>query len=162
MEKNNMEENETIKPVMAEVKTLTIVGPVRNGKPLTAEVKALMIGGEWVTLRGFQQLQKEDLIDLETGLLTGEPWGRVNFDPGDCTTEDEHLHVVWQKGVELRRACVMGRGFSPFEYSSDYIELNPEARAELERAKLPLSEFKHNWKQSYTAIKETEQLFISV
>jgi hypothetical protein len=127
--------------------------------PMTVEIKTLMIDGKRMTPRIFRQLQKEDLIDPETGLLTGKPWGRVNYSPGDCTTEDEHLHVVWQKGSELRRACVTSRGFSPFEFSSDYIKLNPEV---LKLAKLPLAEFRDNWSQSYAAIEATEQLFIAV
>jgi hypothetical protein len=74
-------------------------------KTATVEVKALTISGKQVTLSVFRQLPDEDLIDPETGQLTGEPWGRVNYFWGNCTAA-AHLHVVWQKGDELRRACV--------------------------------------------------------
>jgi hypothetical protein len=75
-------------------------------KTATVELKALVIDGKQVTLSVFRQFQNEDLIDLESGQLKGVPWGRVNYDPGDCIANEKHLHVVWQKGSELRRACV--------------------------------------------------------
>jgi len=69
----------------------------------TVALKTLAISGKQVTLSVFRQLIDEDLIDPYTGKLNGVPWGTVNYFWGDC--EPDHLHVVWQKGSELRRAC---------------------------------------------------------
>ncbi|MFD0422424.1 hypothetical protein [Streptomyces parvus] len=73
----------------------------------TVEVKTLTISGKQVTLAVFRQLKEERLI-AEDGTLNGEPWGSVNYHPDECSAAAEHLHVVWQKGNELRRAYVEG------------------------------------------------------
>lgn len=73
-------------------------------KIATVSVKALTISGKQVTLSVFRQLQNEPLILPATAELAGVPWGIVNYFWGDCS--DNHLHVVWQKGEDLRRACV--------------------------------------------------------
>src|SRR5262245_40431082 len=76
-------------------------------KTLSVEVKALMIGTKQVTLAVFRQLLHEQVIDAATGQFKGVPWGRVNYRWGGCAGKgQDHLHVVWQKGDELRRACV--------------------------------------------------------
>lgn len=75
-------------------------------KTATIEVKALTISARQVTLSVFRQLYDEDLIDPDTADLRGVPWGVVNYFWGACAKASEHLHVVWQKGDELRRACV--------------------------------------------------------
>lgn len=82
-------------------------------KTATIEIKALTIGRKQVTLSVFRQLQEEDVINRKTGRLQGKVWGRVNYFWGACDPGAEfrhnpkqHLHVVWQKGEELRRACV--------------------------------------------------------
>lgn len=69
------------------------------------EVKILTISGKQVTLAVFRQLKEEPLI-AEDGTLNGEPWGSVNYHPDKCSDAAEHLHVVWQKGAELRRSNV--------------------------------------------------------
>ncbi|MEU5958743.1 hypothetical protein [Streptomyces sp. NPDC047525] len=86
-----------------------------TGKQLTAqnatittasvEVKTLTIKGKQVTLAVFRQLKEEPLI-AEDGTLLGGPWGIVNYHPDKCADAPEHLHVVWQKGDELRRSAV--------------------------------------------------------
>lgn len=73
-------------------------------KTAAVEVKALTISGKQVTLSVFRQLVNEPLINPHDGTLFGTPWGRVNYFWGDC--EPDHLHVVWEKSRELRRACV--------------------------------------------------------
>jgi hypothetical protein len=80
---------------------------VRNAQITTAavQVQSLTISNRQVTLAVFRQLLNEDLLDADTGAMLGTPWGRVNYYFGDCK-EGSHLHVVWQKGDELRRACV--------------------------------------------------------
>jgi hypothetical protein len=72
------------------------------------EIKSLTVSGRQVTLSLFRQLLKEPVIDPDTCELRGVPWGTVNyFWPGCGFNPDvTHLHVVWQKGDELRRACV--------------------------------------------------------
>jgi hypothetical protein len=69
------------------------------------EVKTLTISGKQVTLAVFRQLKEERLV-AEDGTLNGEPWGAINYHPDKCSAAAEHLHVVWQKGTELRRAYV--------------------------------------------------------
>ena len=73
-------------------------------KTASVEMKVLSISGKQMTLAVYRQLDEEEIIDEETGKLKGVPWGRVNYFWGKC--EPDHLHIVWQKGEELRRACV--------------------------------------------------------
>jgi hypothetical protein len=81
-------------------------------KTATVEIKSLTVTGRQVTLSVFRQLQREDIIDRDTGELRGQPWGRVNYAWNDCgwspyrDGDVGHQHVVWQLGEELRRACV--------------------------------------------------------
>jgi hypothetical protein len=70
----------------------------------TVAVKTLTVNDRKVTLALFRQLPEEPVIDFDTGQLRGTPWGKVNYFWGDC--HPNHLHVVWQKADELRRACV--------------------------------------------------------
>ena len=72
-------------------------------KQEVVEVKVLKIGKRQVTQAVFKQLLKEPIIDPNTGELLGEAWGSVNYHP-DCTLSGKHVHVVWRKGNELRRA----------------------------------------------------------
>jgi hypothetical protein len=73
----------------------------------TIEIKTLTIGRKQVTLAVFRQLDQEVLVDPRSSALYGVPWGRVNYCPSKaCAGEGGHLHVVWQKGIELRRATV--------------------------------------------------------
>lgn len=76
-------------------------------KTLSIEAKVIKMGPKQVTLSVFRQLLTEPLIDAETLQLRGVPWGRVNYRWGDCANKPQsHLHIVWQLGGELRRACV--------------------------------------------------------
>jgi len=95
-------------------------------KTATVEVKSLTISGKQVTMGVFRQLEQERLIDSETGAFNGLPWGRVNYFWPTCDGAEKdgyvsfvdgcfgdntarhgnHLHIVWQHGQELRRACV--------------------------------------------------------
>jgi CRISPR/Cas system-associated endonuclease Cas1 len=83
-------------------------------KTATVEVKALTISGKQVTLSVFRQLQNEELIGYFSGQLKGVPWGRVNYNPGDCVEDVPHIHVVWQQGSELRRSCVRVKSRVPY------------------------------------------------
>src|SRR5215471_19434686 len=77
-------------------------------KTATVEIKSLRIGARQMTLSVFRQLVNEDLISSDTGELLGVPWGLVNYFWQCCDADRtaSHLHVVWQKGDCLRRACV--------------------------------------------------------
>lgn len=75
-------------------------------KTAAVEVKALTIAGRQVTLSVYRQLKDEPVLDEDTVTLRGVPWGMVNYFWGDCAKAPEHLHVVWQKADQLRRACV--------------------------------------------------------
>jgi hypothetical protein len=76
-------------------------------KTMTVAIKAMTIGKRQVTLSVFRQLLMEQVIDPATGQFRGVPWGKVNYRWGYCDQKgQDHLHVVWQKGDELRRACV--------------------------------------------------------
>jgi hypothetical protein len=80
---------------------------VHNATITTAsvEVKTLTISGKQVTLAVFKQLREEPLIG-EDGAFLGEPWGMVNWHPDKTCEGGAHLHVVWQRGADLLRACV--------------------------------------------------------
>lgn len=75
-----------------------------NVNTVSIEINALKIGKKQVTMGVFRQLENESIINFETMELKGIPWGKVNYWPKPCN--DDHLHIVWQKGKELKRACV--------------------------------------------------------
>lgn len=79
----------------------------RNAEITTAtvEIKTLTVSRKQVTLAVFRQVQYEDLYDYD-GSMKGIPWGTVNYHPDKCAGGEEHTHVLWQKGSELRRAAV--------------------------------------------------------
>jgi hypothetical protein len=74
----------------------------------TVQVKCLTINGRKVTLALFRQLIDEPLVTEDGVTLLGVPWGKVNYHPDGCGGDEayRHIHVVWQKGDELRRAYV--------------------------------------------------------
>lgn len=80
---------------------------VHNAEIKTAavEIRTLTISGKQVTLAVFRQLREEPLI-AEDGTLNGVPWGIVNYHPDKCANDGEHIHVVWQLGVDLMRCRV--------------------------------------------------------
>jgi hypothetical protein len=83
----------------------------------SVEIKTLSVSGRQVTLSLFRQFPEEQIIDPSTCQLRGVPWGRVHYFFGGCErrTPKTHLHVVWQKGDELRRACVEREGVGEYE-----------------------------------------------
>jgi hypothetical protein len=85
---------------------MTKVITTREAKISTCavEIKSLTVSGKQMTLSVCRQIQNEYIIDRDTGQLRGVPWGRINYFWGDC--KPNHLHVIWQKGDELRLACV--------------------------------------------------------
>jgi hypothetical protein len=85
----------------------TITTKEASLKTANISIKALTVNGKQVTMGLFRQLKDEDVICLEHLELQGVAWGHVNYFFGDC--QPDHLHVVWQKGEELRRSCVYRR-----------------------------------------------------
>lgn len=101
-------------------------------KTATVEVKALTISGRQVTLSVFRQLKEEPLVNVETAELCGVPWGVVNYHPDKCAEtygDVEHIHVVWQKGTELRRSAVYRRSTSASGYRTHVSDLEREFAA---------------------------------
>jgi len=113
---------------------------------VTVEVQTIRIGGKQVTQSVFRQLKDESLFlfhwEPEWKVeMRGDPWGTVNYCPGkSCRNDDyryssRHLHVVWQKGSELRKATVF---------------------AEVHK------NFMGQYEMFYGALEELPQLFIAV
>ena len=84
---------------------------------VSVEVKTLMISGKQVTLAVFRQLEEEAIIDYPPLRLLGPVWGRVNY---HTKCKGEHLHIVWQKGNELRQARVDRASRNYTEYLKSY------------------------------------------
>lgn len=86
-------------------------------KTASVDVRVLTISGKQVTLAVFRQLIEETLVNARDGTLAGVPWGKVAYCPGKaCSLHDRspgHLHIVWQKGDQLRRAAVPERWPDP-------------------------------------------------
>ena len=72
---------------------------------VSVEIKTLTIGRKQMTLAVFRQLLQEQVISADFTKFKGSVWGHVNYFWGDCQ-EAGHLHIIWQNGHELRRACV--------------------------------------------------------
>jgi hypothetical protein len=114
------------------------------------EIKSLTISGKQMTLAVFRQLQKTALMDWQTGKLRGLPWGTVNYH-ADCMDwtynrgwnliGQPHLHVVWQKGDELRQ---------------DLIPRDPQLRDGWS------DEARRTFQHVYLTLEALDQLFIAV
>jgi len=90
-----------------------------NIKTATVEIKSLVISARKMTLSVFRQIQEEKIIDLDSLQLRGVPWGTINYFWGGDNAE---LHVLWQKGAELRRALVRRYWVYLFENEWNYKE----------------------------------------
>ena len=77
-------------------------------RTVAVEIKSLTVEGRQVTLSVFRQFDGEDVVDFETLTLKGKIWGRVNYHVDCKGLPSNHIHLVWQKGDELRRDCVFG------------------------------------------------------
>jgi hypothetical protein len=82
------------------------------------QINTLTVSGKQVTLAVFRQLREEPLI-ADDGSLNGVPWGTVNYHPDRCADAPEHVHVVWQRGVDLLRSSIQPPIFGAFT-GSDY------------------------------------------
>ncbi len=72
-------------------------------KTATITIQAMTVDKRQVTQSVFRQLLEEPVVDA-AGIFKGVPWGTVNYCPRKPCVIGKHLHVVWQKGSELRRA----------------------------------------------------------
>jgi hypothetical protein len=74
-----------------------------NLKTVSVNIQVLKVGAKQMTLSVFRQLDQGDVFNEWTGELEGAIWGRVNY---QWSGHEEHLHLVWQQGTNLRRACL--------------------------------------------------------
>ncbi|WP_169719363.1 hypothetical protein [Desulfovirgula thermocuniculi] len=98
----------------------------------TAEVKVevVRLGKKQMTLAVFRQIEVEDLLDPKTAELRGRVWGRVNYHVGyEHAPSSPHLHILWQKGDELRHGVV----FKEPEKGSNYYRNVQAVTVTLER-----------------------------
>jgi hypothetical protein len=70
----------------------------------TITIRHLTVSDRKLTLAVFRQIPHGRLIDFGKGILLGDVWGHVNYwwKTPDYRTDDA-MHIVWQKGTELRR-----------------------------------------------------------
>ena len=77
-------------------------------KTASVEIKTLTVNGKQVTLSVFRQIIEENILDDENFKLNGTPWATVNyFWKDDQNLSDYKIHVLWQKGSELRRCVIL-------------------------------------------------------
>lgn len=90
-------------------------------KGLTVEVKSLVVGRKQLTLSLMRQFIEEPIIDEEAMLLRGVPWGFINYFWGDDKdkTPENFIHLIWQKGDELRR-CVLEKKYPSYKKEQEY------------------------------------------
>lgn len=88
-------------------------------KTATVEIKALTINAKQMTLSVFRQIQEEPIIDTATMQLRGTPWGLINYFWKEAEGE---IHVLWQKGTELRRSLVSKKDYAAKYYYSLILE----------------------------------------
>ena len=71
----------------------------------TVQIKILEVKGKQMTIAVFKQLITEEIVDYSSGKLMGEVWGFVNRhdDYQSHYGLAPHLHIIWQKGNELRK-----------------------------------------------------------
>ena len=73
----------------------------------TVEIQTLTISGKQVTLAVFRQLIEEPPLNDQLE-WNGTPWGTVNYHWKDCACSRgiKSVHLVWQRGSELRRGSI--------------------------------------------------------
>jgi hypothetical protein len=74
-------------------------------RPVSLEVTTIQVDGKRITPGFFTQIQRQSLIDEETGGLVGASLGLVNIHRKDTCPEEEHWHALWGTASgELRHA----------------------------------------------------------
>lgn len=99
-------------------------------KTANVEIKTLTVSGKQVTLSVFRQIPEEKLINIERRetnaeldkySLNGIPWGCVNyFWDKKIDNTDLYIHVLWQKGKELKRDIILKNS----QYIIEDLEMN--------------------------------------
>ncbi|WP_461130765.1 hypothetical protein [Spirosoma aerophilum] len=75
-------------------------------QPATIQLKVVTVNNRSMTYALFKQLPEEDFFDESFGII-GIRWGRINYFWGDHKdATDTTLHILWQKGDELRRCII--------------------------------------------------------
>lgn len=143
-------------------------------------LKAIVIGKKQMTLSVFRQLQNEAVWDDVLLRSKGVVWGLVNYFWGSCGCPDYLrvdgksllrlnpsnfggcYHIVWQKGAELRRSCLiaaLGEAQSGYHLKT---AVNSERYTEHLSADTS-SKDARAWLKFYRSeIAVAEQLFIAV
>jgi hypothetical protein len=132
-------------------------------------IKAVQIGKKQMTLSVFRQLPHEAVWDPETSEAKGIVWGRVNyfwFEAYDqmrafrARSRYEPIHIIWQKGVELRRSYLypdVGEDQSWYPFRRD-LRRNDEGPPPIDGASNILAW----WAFCDRRIATSDQLFIAV
>ncbi len=82
----------------------------------TVDIRVLKIGSKQMTQAVFNQLETAPLIDPDTGLLTGEPWGWINYK----ADSDSHRRFVFEAKSKLYQSQIHLKGPKiPRDYNSD-------------------------------------------
>lgn len=144
----------------------------------SVEIRTLTVNGKQMTMGVFRQLVIENVLSPEARALKGRPWGLVNYFPKPC--EPDHLHIVWQKGGDLRRACVYPEPWVPisadaivdhemcgelvYAYGQAYARrtLGGDERERFEAESERLARFKDRYRDAYADLAVLPQLFIAV
>jgi hypothetical protein len=138
-------------------------------KTASVEIKSLTVSGKQVTQAVFKQLIRERIIAPETAELRGVAWGLVNYFPKPC--KPDHLHVVWQKGDELRRDCVRPMYRHQWQHrifelrrrhSDTYISDYPQWEEKYPDDQRLVDELCVLYQQHYEELAALPQLFIAV
>ncbi len=76
---------------------------------MQVEIKSMMVGKKQLTLSLMRQIIEEPLVDEESILFKGIPWGHVNYFWGDDKHKSypDYMNVVWQKSDVLRRNVIV-------------------------------------------------------
>lgn len=115
----------------------------------TVTVRALTIEKRQVTLSVFRQLQEAPIVDMKTLTLRGVGWGHVRYLIDE--QPDQAIHLVWQKGSELRRGIVqryMCRLKDSFENQwEDPVYYDPDHQEEGERRPAFFTYSRWRWKK---------------
>lgn len=98
--------------------TTAVLSTISSGEAVLNVIR--MSDGRRLSRTYYQQLEPEPLINLD-GSYAGTAWGRVHHTLDLCRptpVDTPHLHVIWQKGTELRR-CRVEMPSTPSRFKGD-------------------------------------------
>ncbi len=81
-----------------------------NLKTAFVQVNQLILSNRKMTLQIFKQIEDENIIDFNEAKLLGTPWGYINYFWSEVKEKrkEDTIHLLWQKGNELRRCFING------------------------------------------------------